>query len=79
LSWVSVVSVTHAPGFGSAAGGGVDQHGFLDPGELVQELADGVVFPGVVGFAAHEVGDLQGEDAGEGVDADVVFGPVVHG
>jgi len=33
----------------------------------------------VVGLAAHQVGDLQGEDAGEGVYADVVIGPVVHG
>src|ERR1019366_2607543 len=31
------------------------------------------------GLAAHQVGDLQGEDAGEGVYADVVIGPVVHG
>ena len=34
---------------------------------------------GVPGFAAHEVGDLEGEHAGEGVDADVVLGPVEHG
>ena len=30
------------------------------------------------GVAAHEVGDLEGQHAGEGVDADVVVGPVVH-
>ena len=33
---------------------------------------------GLGGGAAHEVGDLQGQDAGEDVDADVVLGPVVH-
>jgi hypothetical protein len=27
----------------------------------------------------HEVGDLEGEHAGEHVDSDVVLGPVVHG
>jgi hypothetical protein len=32
----------------------------------------------VVGLAAHEVGDLQREDAVEGVDLDLLFGPVVH-
>jgi hypothetical protein len=32
----------------------------------------------VGGLAAHEVGELPGQDAGEGVDADVVLGPVVH-
>ena len=31
-----------------------------------------------VGVAAHEVRGLQSEHAGEGVDADVVVGPVVH-
>jgi len=30
------------------------------------------------GVAAHEVGELQGQDAGEQVDPDVVVGPVVH-
>jgi len=35
--------------------------------------------PGLGGFAAHEVGDLQGQDAGEDVGADVVLSPVVHG
>ena len=33
---------------------------FLDSGELVQELTYGEVCAGVFGFAAHEVGDLQG-------------------
>ena len=31
----------HAAGFGSAAGGGVDQHGFADPAEGVEECFDG--------------------------------------
>jgi Domain of unknown function (DUF4158) len=68
----------HAAGLGSASGGGVDQHGFADAFELVQQLAHGQVQPGVFGLQAHQVRDLQGEDAGEHVDADVVFGPVEH-
>jgi len=36
------------------------------------------VQPGAVGFQAHQVRDLQGQDAGECVDADVVLGPVEH-
>lgn len=28
---------------------------------------------------AHQVGDLQGQDAGEDMHPDVVAGPVVHG
>ena len=69
----------HAACFGPSAGRGVDQDGFLDSGELVEQLPDGEVQAGVFYVAAHEVGDLQGEDAGEGVHADIVFGPVVHG
>ena len=33
---------------------------FLDSGELVQKFTYGEVCAGVFGFAAHEVGDLQG-------------------
>ena len=69
----------HAAGFGAATGGRIDQDGFLDLAELFEQLADAEVQAGVVGLTAHEVGDLQGEDAGEGVHADVVLGEVVHG
>ena len=68
----------YASGFGPAAGGGVDQHGFADPGELVQEFTYGQVQPVAVGLQAHQVRDLQGEHAGEGVHPDVVLGPVEH-
>ena len=33
---------------------------------------------GLGGAAAHEVGELEGEYAGEDVDDDVVLGPVEH-
>src|ERR1019366_4220495 len=68
----------HPAGFGAAASRGVDQDGLGDAGELVEEFSDGQVQPGAGCFAAHQVGDLQGQDAGEGVDPDVVLGPVVH-
>src|SRR5438876_508616 len=68
----------HAPGLGSAAGGGVDQHALLDVGELGQEFAHGQAQAVVVGFAAHEMGELQGQDTDEQVHPDVVVGPVVH-
>ena len=69
----------YAAGFGAATGGRIDQDGFLDLAELFEQLADGEVQAGVVGLTAYEVGDLQGEDAGKGVHADVVLGEVVHG
>ncbi len=31
----------HAPGAGPASGGGVEQHGVLDAGELAEQFADG--------------------------------------
>ena len=68
----------YAAGFGSPAGGGVDQDGLFDAGEGVEQLADRQVQAVLVGVAAHQVGDLQGQYAGEDVDADVVVGPVVH-
>ena len=34
--------------------------------------------PGSAGLAPHKLGDLEGEDAGEHVHADVVVGPVLH-
>src|SRR5665647_2710533 len=49
-----------------------------DPAQGRQEVADGEVHSGVVGFAAHEVGDGEGEDAVEDVDADLGVGPVEH-
>src|SRR5262249_49423521 len=58
---------------------GVDQDGLADAGELVEEFTHGQVQPGLLGHAAHQVGDLQGEHAGLGVDSDVVVGEVVHG
>ena len=51
----------HAAGLGSAAGGGVDQHGFLDPAEGVQEGLDGQVVAGAAGLQAQQVGQLQGQ------------------
>ena len=79
-SWFcrSLVSVSMRRALGPAAGGGVDQHGFADPGELVQEFTYGQVQPVAVGLQAHQVRDLQGEHAGEGVHPDVVLGPVEH-
>ena len=65
-----------AAGFGASAGGGVDQQGFLDSAEGVQEGFDGQVVAGAVGLEAQQVGQLQGQHAGEGVHGDVVLGPV---
>ena len=49
-----------AAGFGSSAGGGVDQHGFLDTAQGVKDVPDGQVMPGPFGFQPHEVGDFAG-------------------
>src|SRR5664280_773917 len=57
---------------------GVEKDGFLDAGEVGQELADAEVQPGLVGLSAHEVGDGQGQDAVEDVDSDLGLGPVEH-
>jgi len=46
-----------AAGSGAAAGGRVEQHGFLDPGEVAEELAEAERQSGAVGLAAHQVGD----------------------
>ena len=62
----------HAAGFGPAAGGGVDQDGFLDGGELAEQFPDRQVQPGLAGAVAHQVGELQGQHAGEYVHPDVV-------
>jgi hypothetical protein len=63
---------------GRPAGGGVEQDGLADAGEPGEQFADGQAQAGLGGLAAHQVGDLQGQDAGEDVDADVVLGPVMH-
>src|SRR6266702_4780623 len=68
----------HAVGPGPAAVAGVEQDGFADAGQLGEQGAHGQVQPGAGGAAAHEVGELEGEHAGEDVDADVVLGPVEH-
>src|ERR1019366_6793192 len=56
----------HAVGPGPAPDAGVEQDGLADAGQ----------FAGLGGAAAHEVGELEGEHAGEDVDDDVVLGPV---
>ena len=58
--------------------GGVEQDGFLDAGQVSQEFADAEVQAALVGLSAHEVGDGQGQDAVEDVDADLGLGPVEH-
>lgn len=68
-----------ASGSGAASGGGVEEHGFLDPGQGGEQLSHGEVEPGLLGLADHEPGDLQGEDAVEDVDPDFLVGEVVHG
>ena len=77
-SWRLVVSVSMRRAFGASSGAGVDQDGFCDAGEVAEELANGQVQSGLAGPQPHQAGDLQGEDAGEDVDADVVLGPVEH-
>jgi hypothetical protein len=66
-------------GLGAAPGGGVDQDGFLDAGEGSEEFAYRHGLTRAGSPASHQVGDGQGEYAGEDVDADVVVGPVVQG
>src|ERR1035437_9835776 len=58
--------------------GGVQQDSFLDAGEVGQKLPDAEVQPGLVGLAAHQVGDGQGQDTVEDVDPDLGLGPVEH-
>src|SRR5680860_776624 len=67
-----------ASGAGSAALGLVEQDGFLDAGKGAEQFADAHVEPRCGGVAAHEVGDLEGEDAVEGVHVDLLLGPVKH-
>src|SRR5260221_899260 len=68
----------HAVGFWPAAVAGVEQDGLPYARELGEQDAHGQVQSGAAGFEPHEVGDLQGEYAGEHVHSDVVLGPVVH-
>jgi hypothetical protein len=65
-------------GSGPAAVAVVEQDGLADAGELAEKLADGHPQPGAGSAKAHQVSDLQGQDAGEDVNADVVLGPVMH-
>src|SRR5258708_4693016 len=68
----------HAVGPGPAPVAGVEEDGLADAGQFAEQGADGQVQSGLGGAAAHEVGELEGEHAGEDVDADVVLGPVEH-
>src|SRR2546426_2958098 len=69
----------HATGWGPPAGGGVDEDGLLDAGQGGEHFAHAHRVAGLGGLAAHEAGDGEGEDAVEGVDADLLVGPVPHG
>lgn len=51
----------HATGSGSSAGGGVDQDGLLDAGQGGAQFADGQVRAVLVGVAAYQVGQPQGQ------------------
>ena len=51
---------------------------FSDAANGVLDVLDRQAVLGPFGYQAQEVGDLQGQDAGEGVDGDVVVGPVEH-
>ena len=77
LSWTGVVSVSMR--WARAGRGGRGSAGRSRRcGPVWRTDADGQVQPGPGGAAAHEVGKLEGEHAGEHVDADVVLGPVEH-
>src|SRR6266536_3596613 len=69
-----------APGAGAAlAAVVVEQDGLLDARQLSQQLTNRQVQPRLVGMAAQQVRDRQGQHAVEDVDADLLVGPVVHG
>ena len=68
----------HAVGPGPAPDAGVEQDGLADAGQFAGQSAGRQVQSGLGGAAAHEVGELEGEHAGEDVDDDVVLGPVEH-
>jgi len=65
-------------GAGSPAGGGVEQQGFLDAGEVVEQFADGPSLAGADGLAAHELGDRERGHAVGDVHPDLLVGPVPH-
>jgi len=56
----------------------VEQDGFFDAAEVVEELADAEAQAGAGGFAAHQVRDGQGQNAVEDVHPDLAVGPVEH-
>jgi len=58
----------HAAGFGPSAGGGIDQHGLFDTGQSAPQFPDTEVQAVLVGVAADEVGNLQGQHTGEDMD-----------
>src|SRR5258706_8588782 len=74
----------HAMGSWPPAVAGVEQDSLADPGdpgdpgESGGQFAHAQVQAGAGGLEPYQVGDLQGEYAGEDVDADVVPGPVEH-
>jgi len=68
----------HAVGPGPAPDAGVEQDGLADAGQFAGQSAGRQVQSGPGGAAAHEVGELEGEHAGDDVDDDVVLGPVEH-
>src|SRR5674536_121113 len=68
----------HASCSGAAAVAGVDQDAFADAAQGGQQVADGQVYSGVFGFAAHQVGDGQREDTAEDVATDLLIGPMEH-
>jgi hypothetical protein len=69
----------HAPGPGASSLPLVEEHGFLDAGEALQEFSYAHVDAVAVGFADHEPGDHQRQHAAQSVDPDFLVGEVVHG
>jgi hypothetical protein len=61
------------------AAGVVQQNGFADAGEVLEQFPDGNAQAGAGGSAAHQVRDGKGEDAVEDVEADLLVGPGLHG
>src|SRR5258708_11606054 len=65
-----------AAGLGPSSRGGGDQYGLGGGGELAEQFADAHMQPRALGFAAHQVGQLPGQDAGEDLDPDALLGPL---
>ena len=76
--WVGVMSVACVARGATFAAVVVEQFGFFDAGEFVEQFAHRHVQAGVGGVAAHQVGDGQGQHAVEHVHPDLGVGPVVH-